>query len=122
MGTATLTVGDSMSYVDFDRLKSPADQTTPFLIRRIPFTTAQVRIDTQYQFGLIARAIRIVNLDGTNNLTWRIISPSNVLETLQPNTEASSLEWTSYIEINPNAVSGDGLVEIELVKPEDAYR
>jgi hypothetical protein len=110
-----------MSYVDFGRLKSPADQTVPFLIRRIPFTTAQLIIDTQYQFGMLARVVRIVNNDGVNNLTFRLISPSNVLDTVQPNTEATAQEWTSFIEINPNAGTGTGLVEIELVRPEDAY-
>lgn len=111
-----------MSFVDFARLRSANDTTIPFFTIRLPFTTSQVRIDTQYQYSMVAKAIRIVNSDAVNSLTWRTISNSTPLETLEPATEATAREWTSYIEINPNAATGKGLLEIELVKQEDAYQ
>lgn len=111
-----------MSYVDFDRLRSANDTQTPFFIRKIPFSTSQIKIDTQYEMGYLCRAVRIVNNDIINSVTYRIVSPSNLLETVEPATEAVDRQWTSYIEINPNPASGNGIIELELVRREDAYR
>jgi hypothetical protein len=110
-----------MSYIDWNRLKSANDTQIPFSTLKIPFTTSQVRIDTQYQYGMLCKALRIVNNDNVNSITFRTISPNNPLDVVEPATEATSQSWTSYVEINPDPVTGNGLVELELVDPRYAY-
>jgi hypothetical protein len=111
-----------MSQVNYESLKSPRDQNIPFLSRKFQFTTSQLLFDTLLQFGMLIKSYRIVNNVGINNLTFRNKSLSNVLETIEPNTEALDDDWSSFFEINPNAATGSGSVEFELVQPKDAYR
>jgi len=111
-----------MSEYNFDVLKAASDDNIPFLNRKIAFTTAQVLIDSLQQFQRLIKSYRIVNRDAIAQLTYRIKSPSGTLETVEQSTEISDDDWTSFLEINPNAVSGNGIVELELVKPIDAQQ
>lgn len=111
-----------MSSIDYERLKSPADTTIPFLSRAEPFTTAQLIKDTLIQLGKICKVTKVTNLDAGANLTIRLFSPSGQLVTVPPNSEITIPAWTSYIEINPNAVSGNGLLEMDLVESSEAYQ
>lgn len=67
------------------------------------------------QFGQLCRGIRIINNDSLANVTYRTQSPSAPLRTVPPSSDETIEGWTSYIEINPDPVSGDGIVEIDLV-------
>jgi len=109
-----------MSEYNFDVLKSASDTNIPFLNRKVVFTTAQVLIDSLQQFQRLIKSYRIVNRDAINPLTYRIKSPSGTLETVEQSTEVADNDWTSFLEVNPNAVSGTGIIELELVKPKDA--
>lgn len=111
-----------MSYVNFESLRSPRDQNIPFLSRKIAIGTGQTLIDTLLTFGLLCKAWRLNNLDGAANLTYRTISPSNTLETILALGEDTDESWTSFFEVNTNAVSGTALLEMELVEPRFAYR
>lgn len=79
-------------------------------------------IDALVQFGLLIKSYRIVNNDAGAAVTFRTKSPSGTLKTIAPNSDGSDDDWTSYFEVNPNAVSGNGIIELELVKREDAYQ
>jgi len=111
-----------MSEYNFDVLKAASRLDIPFLNRKVPFTTAQVLIDSLQQFQRLIKSYRIVNRDAVAQLTYRIKSPSGTLETVEQSTEVSDDDWTSFLEINPNAVTGSGVVELELVKPQDAQQ
>jgi len=111
-----------MSSLNPDELKSPRDLTIPFLTRPEDFTNVQLRIDSLIQFGKLIKSIRIENNDTTNNLTWRTQSPSNILRVLAPSAIDGVDEWTSYLEINGNATTGTGQIEMDLVKIQDAKK
>ena len=111
-----------MSSINPDELKSPRDLTIPFSTTPQNFTTVQVRIDSLIQFGKLIKSIRIENNDTTNNLTWRSQSPSNLLKILGPSAIDEVDEWTSYLEINGNAVTGTGQLEMDLVDLQDAKK
>ena len=109
-----------MSSVFTDDLLSPSNNSILFVTRPQEFTTAQLRIDSLIQFNQLIKSVRIENQDSLNNLTYRTQSPSSVLKTVAPNSADNFDEWTSYLEINPNAVSGVGLVEFDLVERANA--
>ena len=111
-----------MSSYNPDELRSPSDPLLPFSTRKEPFTTAQLRFDTMLQFGMLTKEIRIINADGANAVTYRTHSPSEGLSTVPPASDETITDWTSYIEINPNAVSGTGTLEIDLVPIEAAKK
>lgn len=101
-------------------LKAPSDLNLFFETQIIDFTTAQLRIDSLLQFNKLIKGARITNNDGLANLNFRVGSPSGVPRTIPLSTAGEFTEWTSYLEINPNAVSGAGQLEIDLVPLVDA--
>jgi len=111
-----------MSSINPDELKSPSDLSIPFLTRPLGFTITQIRIDSLQEFGKLIKSFKIVNDDALSNVTYRTQSPSGTLRTIPPNSDDSADEWTSYLEINPNAVSGTGSFEIDLVNINDAKK
>jgi len=111
-----------MSAIDSESLKSASDTLISFQERTENFTLAQLRHDTLLEFGKLCKILKIVNNDGLNPLTYRTISPSSTPRTVPPNSEDTLEEWTSYIEINPNAGTGNGTIEMDLVDPKGARK
>jgi len=111
-----------MSQVNPDVLKSATDDTIPFSTFIQDFTTAQIILDTLNQFQKIVKRLKITNNDGINVVTYRTQSPSAPLRTVPINSEAVVPEWTSFVEINPDAVSGSGQIEIDLSFMKDALQ
>jgi len=104
-----------MSHVEISKLKGIDDgsiswDTIPFI-----FTTAQFRIDTLMRFNSYLRAFRIINRDVVNNLNYRYDQPGKQSIIIDPASFDEQEFWTSYLEINPNAGTGNGEVEIDLV-------
>lgn len=110
-----------MSAINTGSLKSVSDPLISFITKNENIGTSQIRHDTLLEFAKITKAIKIVNNDVANNITYRTNSPSDVLKTVPPNSDEIVEGWTSYIEINPNAVTGSGSLEIDLVDPKEAY-
>lgn len=104
-----------MSYVRPELLKGILDPTIAFVVSTFPFLLAQLKTDCVSQFGGLARKFRIVNQDAVNNLTYRQGAADSVLKTVPPNSEVLVEGWESYIEINPNAGTGAGFLEIDVV-------
>lgn len=111
-----------MSSVNPEELKSPSDSTIPFFTRPEAIGVAQIIHDTLNEFGVLIKSIKIVNEDGSNNLTYRTQSPSNVLQTVPPNSEDVLDEWTSFLEINPDGTSGSGMLQMDLVELKNARK
>ena len=110
-----------MSYVPKERLRGTQDPNISFYTTERAFTTSQLITDCVSLFAGYAKAFRIVNKDGTNQLTYRQGSTSGILKPVPPNSEVVVVGWESYIEINPDAVTGSGFLEIDLVNIPDAY-
>lgn len=109
-----------MSTVNPDGLKSASDTTIPFLSRPETIGLVQIRHDTLIEFAKITKTVKIVNNDAVNSVTYRLQSPSAPLRTVPPNSDETIDEWTSYVEINPDPVTGQGTIEMDLVSPKDA--
>jgi len=83
------------------------------------FTTAQLRIDTNSRFGMIFIRAVIDNQDPTNNVTIRT-DPQGQLLTIPPNSVlVIENETHSFLEINPNAVTGVGNFSLETAVEDD---
>ena len=111
-----------MSAIDTDTLKSASDLNIIFDTRPEVIALLQIRHDSLLEFGRLIKTTKIVNEDGLNNITYRTKSPSAPLRTVPPNSDETIEEWTSYLEINPNPVTGDGLLEMDLVLLKDARK
>jgi len=112
--------GDVRLSVLPQNLKSATDDNIPSSNREPQaFTTAAVRHDTIIEFGLIGKGARIINTDGTNNLTYRLHSNRGIARIIPPSAEIRVQEWFNQIHIEPNAVTGQGQLELELAKFKD---
>lgn len=111
-----------MSAIDTDSLKSASDPLLPFITRIENFTTAPLRHDSLLEFGYLIKSVKVTNNDNLATLTLRTISPSNNTITVDPSTELTLDEWTSFIEIVPNAVTGNGQIEMNLVTSKEARK
>ena len=109
-----------MSAINPQGLKSASDPIIPFVTRPEVIALAQIRHDSLLEFSRYIKVTRIVNDDAVNPITYRTQSPSNVLKSVPPSSDETIEEWTSYLEINPNAVTGAGILEMDLVEPKNA--
>jgi len=109
-----------MSFVNKSILKGVNNQSLSFFTTTIPFTTSQLRIDTLTQYQAYIKKFRIVNKDTVAQATYRQGSMSEPLKPVPLSSEVSSEGWESFLEINPNAVSGDGFLEMDLINKRDA--
>lgn len=104
-----------MSYFNAQKLRGLLDQSLSFFTTVQAFTTSPLTIDSLTQFQAYIKAFRIVNQDGTNVLTYvqgQLTEPS---KTVPISSEVVSTAWESFIKLTPNAVSGKGFIEMDLV-------
>lgn len=106
--------------IPVESLKSPTDPNLPFYSFKQAFTTAPVIIDIFNQFGCYAKAVIITNNDKNGNVSVIQNEVSNPTEIIPPSTKGESDAWCNFISLTPNAVSGSGILELWLVKTEDA--
>lgn len=111
-----------MSSVNPNLLVSPSNNSVPFIGTPFVIGTAQLIIDTILQFGMLIKSVRITNIDATNTLTYRTQSRSGILKIIPVSSFDLFDEWGSFLEINPNAVTGDALVEIDMALQQDALQ
>jgi len=113
--------GDVRLSVLPQNLKSATDDNIPSSNREPQaFTTAAIRHDTILEFGLIGKGARIINTDGTNNLTFRLHSNRGIARIIPPSSEILVREWFNQIHIEPDGTTGQGQLELELAKFKDA--
>lgn len=111
-----------MSSVNPNLLISPSNNSIPFITTPFVVGTAQLRIDSILQQGMLIKSIRIENRDALNQLTYRTQSPSGTLRILPVSSVDTFDEWGSYLEINPDPVTGDALAEVDMVLQQDALQ
>jgi len=96
-------------------LKSASDERVPSFLRTPEVgTTSAIRHNTLYEFGLIGKGARIVNLDAINPLVVRLHNPNATPESIPPASEISISEWFSEIHCEPNGTTGTFQLTIEL--------
>lgn len=110
-----------MSFYNPDELRAASDPNLRFKPRREVFALSRVRFDTLLQFNLLYKKASIYNNDAINSATFRK-EPSGDLITIPPNSVALIEEWGAFLEVNPNAATGTGLIEFDLVTQDEARR
>jgi len=111
-----------MSQVEIRKLKGINDTNLNWDTVPFAFTTAIERHDFLTENGSYVRAYRVINEDSLNSLTYRQDSRSKQEITLDPASIDNQEGWTSFIEVTPNAVSGQGILEVDLVPRELAEK
>jgi len=109
-----------LSKVEIRKLKGINDTALNWDTLPFAFTTAQERHDFLAENNSYVRAYRVINQDVLNSLNYRQDQRNKVLITLDPGAIDNQEGWTSYIEVNPNAVTGAGILEVDLVPREIA--
>jgi len=90
--------------------------------RMVLIGTTQIRIESLQRFGLNIIEALIDNQDATNNITVRKV-PSGVLATIPPNSLGRIRdEVFSFIEINPDAATGTGVLTLSLATTAELKR
>lgn len=111
-----------MSVFNPQDFESPQNITVPIQSRTIELIGTQVKLNTNNQFRKICAKFKIVNEDPTNNITYRIPSPSAPLRTVPPSTSTTVEEYTFYLEFNLDASNTKSYVELDLINVEDGKR
>jgi len=74
------------------------------------------------EFGGYGVAAKIINNDALNPITYRLHSNRGRARIVPINSEIEINEWFDIIIVTPNAVSGSGQLEIDVVGFKDAKR
>ena len=112
-----------MSLPNIEQLK-PASSNELIKISREPenFTTVEVSHFCSMEFGGFGVAAKIINNDALNEITYRLHSNRGRARIVPINSEIEINEWFDIIIVTPDAVSGTGQLEIDVVPFKDAMR
>jgi len=111
-----------MSHVEIRKLKGINDTSLVWDKEIFNFTTAQFFRDFLSEFGGYVRGYRIINRDPVASLFYRQDSKSKIQIELELSSIDNQEGWVSYIEVNPNVVSGVGQLEVDIVPKEIALK
>jgi len=112
-----------LSLPSIERLK-PASSLELLKVAREPedFTTAAVRHFCSMEFGGWAVGAKIINDDSANTITYRLHSDRGRARIVPLSSEIEVNEWFDIIVITPNAVTGLGQLELDIVPFLEAFR
>lgn len=112
-----------MSLPSIDQLK-PRQSTELEISTRLPedFTTAVLAHFCSMEFRGWAVGARIINNDNTNTLTYRLHSNRGTARIVPVSSEVEVNEWFDIIVITPNAVTGLGQLELDIVPFSEAFK
>jgi len=87
----------------------------------VAWTTANITFNFNELFKSLASAMRINNEDGTNVLRYRLNGSVNTVE-LPAGGRDPIATWVEQIDIEPNAVTGLGTIQLDLVPIAEAIQ
>ena len=111
-----------MSSIDIGNLKSVNDESIPSEFHQEEIGIIEIKFDTLFRFGKIIQHGRIINNDAVNPISFRVGSAQGAVQQVPPSSDESFDGWFSKIFITPNAVTGNGLLELDLVSSKDARK
>ena len=112
-----------MSTFNVQSLKAATDTTIESFLREAENgTTANINHDTLLEFGLIAKGVKIINNDAAANLDIRLHNVLGTILVIPPSSDLEINEWFSQIFVQPDNVTGNFQLTLELVEPKDALR
>jgi len=104
-------------------LKSASDDNIPSFLRAAQNgTITAIRHDTLLEFGKIGKGARIINNDPSANLDVRLHSPQATILVVPPSSELVLEEWFSQIHCEPDGVTGDFQLTLELANLDEARK
>jgi len=86
------------------------------------FTTAVISHFCSMEFGGYCVRAKIINNDALNTITYRLHSNRGTARTVPISSEIIINEWFDIIVITPNAVSGMGQLELDIVPFNEALK
>jgi len=86
------------------------------------FTTAVIRHMCSMEFGGWGVGAKIINDDAFNTITYRLHSDRGRARIVPVNSDVTINEWFDIIIITPNAATGTGQLEIDVVPFKEAKR
>jgi len=108
---------------DVQTLKSATDDLIPSFLRSPENgTTTAIRHNTFYEFGLIGKGARVINNDALNNLDVRLHNPRATILIIPPSSELIINEWFAEIHCEPDAVTGNFQLTVELADLREARK
>jgi len=108
--------------VQLGSLKGIKDLTLVWSTLTFDFTTAVLTIDFLNRYNSFVRAYRVINNDVLATLQYRQDGAYVNPVTLDPSSFDEQEGWTSYLQVTPNAVSGQGQLEVDIVTRENAQK
>lgn len=103
--------------------KSATDTNVPSFLRAPENgTTSAIRHNTIYEFGKIGKGARVVNNDSLNVLNVRLHNPRATIIEIPTSSELNINEWFAEIHVEPNAVTGNFQLQIEIATIQDAKK
>jgi len=112
-----------LSLPQIERLK-PASSLELLKTSREPedFTTVAISHFCSMEFRGWAVGAKIINDDGLNTVTVQLHSNRGRNRIVAINSELTINEWFDIIVVTPNAVSGLGQLELDIVAFKEAFR
>jgi len=108
---------------DVQTLRSASDENIPSFLRAVEVgTTAAIRHNTLYEFGLIGKGARIVNLDPTNVLVVRVHNPNATAQAIPISSEFNITEWFAELHCEPDGTTGNFQLTLELANLDEARK
>jgi len=111
-----------LSQVFIEKLKGINDPSISWDKIVFPFTTAIEQHDFLNENNSYVRAYRIFNNDVIAGLVYRQDNLGNPTIPMDPGDIEVQEGWVSFIQVTPNAVSGNGILEVDLVPREMAQK
>jgi len=111
-----------LSLVEIRNLKGINDTSLTWDKIIFAFTTAVERHDFLTEFNSYVRSYRILNNDLVAGLVYVQDRIGNTPIPMDPGDIEVQEGWVSFIQVTPNAVSGDGILEVDLVPREIAQK
>jgi len=112
-----------LSLPPIDQLK-PQQSTEILTETRLPedFTTAAVRHFCSMEFGGWCVRALIINNDAVNTITYRLHSDRGTGRIVPISSQIEINEWFDIIVITPDAVTGAGQLELDIVPFNEAFK
>ena len=106
------------------RLLKPQQSLETETETRLPedFTTAVVSHFCSMEFGGWCVRAKIINNDATNTIIYRLHSNRGTARIVPISSELEINEWFDIIVITPNAVTGLGQLELDIVPFKEAIK
>ena len=111
----------SFSAYNPQNLRAPTELNIKFVPLPQAFTTATIRRETLLEFNKLYKRAVIENNDTANQVLVRV-EPFGTQKIVPASSRLEIEEWHSFLEVVPDAVTGTGRIELDLVDQEEAIQ